>query len=88
MKSKEFHRVSDVSDKSVHSDDHNLRSPMKSVRYNSQNQLYQPNPMTSSFAGNVKTQTMIECEKRVIDLLEALEVDPDKFSNNLKEFEE
>jgi hypothetical protein len=68
MKSKEFHRVSDVSDKSVHSDDHNLRSPMKSVRYNS--------------------QTMIECEKRVIDLLEALEVDPDKFSNNLKEFEE
>ena len=44
--------------------------------------------MTSSFAGNVKNQSMIECEQKVIELLEALEVDADKFSNNLKEFEE
>lgn len=31
---------------------------------------------------------MPECEKKVIELLEDLELNPDKFSNNLKSFEE
>jgi len=36
----------------------------------------------------VKSQTMAECEKKVIDLLEALEIEPGQFSSNLKDFEE
>lgn len=37
---------------------------------------------------NSKQQVMPECERRVIALLEDLELQPDKFSNNLKEFED
>lgn len=31
---------------------------------------------------------MVECEKRVIELLEALETDPNNFSSNMKNFED
>jgi hypothetical protein len=41
-----------------------------------------------SFTSQSKIQSNIECEQRVLDLLEALEKDQESFSNNLKSFEE
>eukprot|EP00347_Sterkiella_histriomuscorum_P010590 403375693 len=80
LKEQNYHRVSDVSDKSGHSDDNlgQMKSPVKT----------NPN-LTQSFTGGLsKQQVMPECERRVIELLEELELRPEKFSNNLKSFEE
>ena len=45
--------------------------------------------LKASFSGTApKTQSNIESEQKVLELLDALEHDQDKFSNNLKTFEE
>ena len=45
------------------------------------------NNLKASFASS-KVQSNIESEQKVLDLLEALENDQDKFSNNLKTFDD
>lgn len=71
-------KVSDVSDRSGNSDEQATRSPNK----------VPANPLKQSFTCQSKFQSNIESEQKVLDLLDALEHDQDKFSNHLKSFEE
>lgn len=78
------HKISDVSDKSGGA----TSEENPSAQGGNKSPVKVNNLKASFSAQNPKSQSNVECEQKVLELLDALEHDIDKFSNNLKTFEE
>jgi hypothetical protein len=83
------HKISDVSDISGGGTSEENPSGQGNLTGNKSPVKVPSNNLKASFsAQNPKSQSNVECEQKVLELLDALEHDIDKFSNNLKSFEE